>query len=199
MRAQHSCFGLEAPAVDGVFFALFPDEAAAANLARTAQQLCIRHRIGARTVAPERLHVSLFGLGKHAGLPPGLVTALIEIAEEIVIPPFDVVLDRAMSFIGRPRPLVLCGGEGIDRLMSFQRQLGGAIQDRGLGRVKMPYTPHITLLYDDRGIEAHAIEPVRWTVKEFVLVHSVLGRSRHIPLGRWPLRAPDVTTAPRLR
>ncbi|HKS63677.1 MAG TPA: 2'-5' RNA ligase family protein [Xanthobacteraceae bacterium] len=191
MRAQQSCFGFDAPAVDGLFFALFPDDAGAAALARTAQQLCIRHRIGARTIAPERLHVSLFGLGKHAGLPSGRIATLIEIAEAIAVSPFDVVFDRANSFAGRPRPLVLRGGEGMESLVAFQRRLGGAIQDRGLGRTKTPYTPHLTLMYDDRAIEEHAIEPVRWTVKEFVLVHSLLGRSRYIPLGRWPLRAPQ--------
>ena len=40
MRAEFSCFGSEAPATDGLFFALFPDKAAAAQLAKTAQQLC---------------------------------------------------------------------------------------------------------------------------------------------------------------
>lgn len=43
------------------------------------------------------------------------------------------------------------------------------------------------LLYDPQGIAEHAIEPIRWTAREFVLVHSLLGRSRHVPLGRWAL------------
>jgi 2'-5' RNA ligase len=46
----------------------------------------------------------------------------------------------------------------------------------------------VTLLYDERGIAEHAIEPVSWTVREFVLVHSLRGQSKYIPLGRWPLR-----------
>ena len=50
------------------------------------------------------------------------------------------------------------------------------------------WMPHITLLYDGRGIGEHVVEPVRWTVKELVLVHSLLGQSRYIPLGRWSLR-----------
>ena len=70
MRAEFSHFGFEAPAADGVFFALFPSEDAAAQLARTAQQLCIRHRLNGRVFAPERFHVSLLGFGAHAGLPP---------------------------------------------------------------------------------------------------------------------------------
>ena len=40
---------------------------------------------------------------------------------------------------------------------------------RGLGRAKPQYTPHVTMLYDERGIEDHAIEPVCWTVRDFAL------------------------------
>jgi 2'-5' RNA ligase len=31
------------------------------------------------------------------------------------------------------------------------------------------------------------IEPVEWTVREIVLVHSLLGRTEHRPLARWTL------------
>jgi 2'-5' RNA ligase len=31
------------------------------------------------------------------------------------------------------------------------------------------------------------IEPIRWTVRDFVLVHSLRGRTMHIPLERWRL------------
>jgi 2'-5' RNA ligase len=36
-------------------------------------------------------------------------------------------------------------------------------------------------------LEARAVEPIRWTVREFVLVHSLLGQTRHVPLARWSL------------
>lgn len=188
MWAQHSCFGFEAPATDGLFFALFPDEAAAEKLARTAQQLCIRHRLGGRAFAPERFHVSLLGFGAHAGLPQDLVAAAAEVAQTMALPPFDVTFDRAVSFLGKSRPLVLCSEDDVAELITLQRALGGEIHKRGLGRAKPQYTPHVTLLYDERAIEDHAIEPVCWTVREFVLVHSLRGLSQHIPLGRWPLR-----------
>jgi RNA 2',3'-cyclic 3'-phosphodiesterase len=188
MRAEHSCFGFEAPRTDSLFFALFPDATAAQQLERIAHQQCIRHRLRGRPLAAGRFHVSLLGFGKHAGLPRSLVAEAVETAATLAMPRFEVTFDRAMSFLGRPRPLVLCGGDGVAKLIAFQRTLGDAIQTRGLGRVKTQYTPHVTLLYDERGIERHAIEPVRWTVREFVLVHSLLGRTTHIPLGRWPLR-----------
>ena len=101
-----------------------------------------------------------------------------------------MTFDRAVSFLGRPRPLVLCSEDDIPELIALQRALGHAIQKQGLGRAKPQYTPHVTMLYDERAVEAHAIEPVRWTVREFVLVHSLRGKSQYDVLGRWPLGGP---------
>ena len=46
------------------------------------------------------------------------------------------------------------------------------------------------MLYDERAVEDHAIAPLRWTVRDFALVHSVRGQSQYNILGRWPLRDP---------
>ena len=55
----------------------------------------------------------------------------------------------------------------------------------GLARWTKPrYAPHVTLLYDDRRGAEQAVETIYWTADEFVLVHSLLGRTRHIPLNR---------------
>lgn len=185
MRAEHSCFGFAAPPVDGLFFALFPDRAAAQALSRTAQQLCVRHRLGGRLIATERLHVSLLGFGEHAGLPQRLVAAAVDAAASVAAPPFDVTFDRAVSFRGRPRPLVLGTSAGAAELFAFRQALCRAVE--GLGPVRRQYTPHVTLLYDERGIEEHTVEPVRWSVREFALVHSLRGKGRYVVLGRWPL------------
>jgi RNA 2',3'-cyclic 3'-phosphodiesterase len=59
----------------------------------------------------------------------------------------------------------------------------------GLGQWIRPLTaPHVTLMYADRRVDSEAIAPIGWTVTEFVLVHSLLGRSQYLALGRWPLR-----------
>jgi len=55
--------------------------------------------------------------------------------------------------------------------------------------VKSSYTPHVTLLYDSQRVVQQAVETVAWTVREFVLVHSLLGQTRHIALMRWSLSA----------
>ena len=60
----------------------------------------------------------------------------------------------------------------------------------GIGQSVTPgFTPHLTLLYGDRIVTERSIEPIRWTVRDFVLVQSLRGRgeSKHIHLARWPL------------
>jgi RNA 2',3'-cyclic 3'-phosphodiesterase len=67
--------------------------------------------------------------------------------------------------------------------------LGAALKRAGLGAATQgDFQPHVTLAYDKLRLKPFAVEPVSWTVREFVLVHSLLGRTTHIPLGRWPLR-----------
>ena len=63
----------------------------------------------------------------------------------------------------------------------------GGIEPQQSRPVASQVTPHVTLLYDDVLVEERAVEPIRWTVREFVLVHSLLGQTRHVPLARWPL------------
>jgi 2'-5' RNA ligase len=186
MRAESSCFGFTAPRADGLFFALFPDAPAAARLKTVAAQQCIRHRLTGRPIGAERFHVSLLGFGAHAGLPAGLIAALQKAAASVTVAPFEVTFDRALSFLGRPRPRVLCGDNA--ELIAFQRTLGRALERHGVARVKRQFMPHVTLLYDERDVDEDAIEPIRWSVREFVLVHSRRGQGEYVALARWPLR-----------
>ena len=113
-----------------------------------------------------------------------------ETAAAIRAAPFEVAFDCAMSFSGKSngRPLVLCSSKNLAALAAFQQTLSTAIRKAGLHQWVQPsFVPHVTLLYDGRRVPKQAIEPISWTVREFVLVHSLLGRSRHEPLARWPL------------
>ena len=193
MSAQLSLTGFDTVPrlTDGVFFAVFPGVGAATRIAQRARHL--RGELGLRgePFAMERLHVSLHHLGDYEGVPPGIVAAANEAAATVVMPRFDVAFNRAMSFSGRPAnlPFVLCGDDGVAGLMVLHQRLGTAMRNAGLWRWAKPhYAPHMTLLYDAGCVVEHAVETVRWTVREFVLVHSLHGRSQYVPLGRWPLR-----------
>ena len=175
---------------DRLFFAVFPDAGTAARISGLAQQLRGEHGLKGRALAPERFHVTLQFLGDHAGLPPDMVTSARGAAATVRMPAFDVSFDSVMSF-HRPgkRPFVMRGGAQLAALAGLQQALGASMRDAGLGRWVQPhFTPHLTLLYDTHPVERQAVEPISWTAREFVLMHSLIGKKTHLPLGRWPLQ-----------
>jgi 2'-5' RNA ligase len=178
------------PITDRLFFAIFPDPATSAGVARQAEALRAAHQLNGRPLAPERLHITLHHLGDHAGVRRDIVAMASEAAEALKSAPFDVVFDRAASFHnGGNNPFVLQGGEGLEALKAFQRDLGLAMARAGLGKlVDKSFTPHVTMLYDKRLVSEELITPIKWTVGGFTLIHSLLGRTEHIPLAHWTFR-----------
>lgn len=189
MSDQLSLFAAP-PVTDRLFFAVFPDPATAAAIAERAEGLRARHHLSGRPLSPDRFHITLHHLGDHAGLRRDIVTMASEAAETLTIPRFEVTFDRAASFHnGGNNPFVLQGGEGLEALKGFQRDLGLAMARAGIGRlVDKSFTPHVTLLYDRDLVAEEPLAPVTWTVGGFTLIHSLLGRTEHVPLARWVLR-----------
>ena len=198
MTLHFDLFGTTPPPkpTDRLFFALFPSEEAIPQIVKTSQQLRAEHGLTGKSLSNDRLHVTLHHVGDYAGgLPNGAVEAAQEAASKIELPAFDVTFDRAMSFLGRPKnkPFVLRGNEQADgclsALMAFQKEFYLAMCRAGLQglRANAKFSPHVTLMYDSQGVPEQAVEPIRWTAHDFVLVHSLLGQTKHIHLGRWPL------------
>jgi 2'-5' RNA ligase len=74
-------------------------------------------------------------------------------------------------------------------LTLLQQGLVAELRRAGL-RIKTRdhFTPHLTLLYASGTVAPRAVQPVSWVVREFVLVHSQIGRNLpYQVLGRWPL------------
>jgi RNA 2',3'-cyclic 3'-phosphodiesterase len=192
MDVQRSLPGIEAapPLTDGLFFAVFPDQNAARRIAQRARRLRTEHALADKLLRTERFHVTLHSLGRYTALPKDLVVLARMAAARVSMRPFDVEFNMAGSFTRKTRlnPFVLLGDDNLVSLHRLRDELGAALYSVGLrSRNDAPYTPHVTLLYDDPSIEKHAIEPVAWSVHEFVLIHSLLGQTRHVLLGRWPL------------
>jgi 2'-5' RNA ligase len=177
------------PFTDRLFFAIFPDAATADRIARAAGRLKTENGLRGRPLQAGRFHVTLHHVDDYHGLPEDVVSAVCRAAEAVRFAPFEVEFDRAVSFSGRPgnRPFVLRGGNGLAILEAFQSGLAQALIQARVGRKPGKFAPHMTLLYDNVVARERPIEPIRWTVGEFVLVHSLLGQTRHIPLARWPL------------
>jgi RNA 2',3'-cyclic 3'-phosphodiesterase len=160
--------GLAVQQLDGLFFSIFPDHAAAVRIANTAKHF---RRIWGLKGAPlltDRFHVTVQGLGSYDGLPRSVVAKAIEAGAAVTSRPFELAFDRVTSFAGSD-VLVLRGGDGVDGIVMFHHDLGVAMRMSGLNAGSQ-LTPHITLLYERRRVEAQFIEPIRWTVRDFVLV-----------------------------
>jgi 2'-5' RNA ligase len=132
----------------------------------------------------------LCNIGDYAGLTSEAAAAIDEAMATITMSPFLVAFDEAKSFNGgHKQPVVLVGDDGVAGLMLLQHELVAALDKAGIGqRKRRPYNPHVTLLYDDRRIPDQPVEAISWIVREVVLVCSLHGQGRHIPLARWRLR-----------
>lgn len=186
LRRRHGQVGpRRSPPTDRLFFAVLPDADTAEDIADRARRLRMSHGLTGKPLQKEHFHVTLFHAGDGFGFPSELVEVLAERAAKVVMPAFRVAFDRAMSF--RNGALVLSGDDSTIGLEVLQQRLSDVLDGRP--RPARSFTPHLTLLRDSQRVAAHPIEPISWTVREVVLVHSLLGRTTHRHLARLPLAA----------
>lgn len=171
-----------------IFFAVLPDEKVAARIRALAEELKAKHGFKANLILPEHLHVTLFHLGDWAALPEEIVNLASSAASQVRVPQFAVTFARAESFRNRTGvfPFVLTGG--AREWAALHEALAARLKDAGLGgAARGEFKPHVTLTYDEVRVKPTAIDPISWTVRDFVLIHSQLGKTTHGYLGRWPL------------
>lgn len=176
---------------DRIFFAALPDTATASRIHALAEEQQRLHDFGGTLILPEHLHVTLFHLGDWIELPSEIVARACEAAAQVEVRSFDVSFTRIESFRNRTGvyPFVLTGAAEAWR--PLRTALGAALKKTGLGGAVHEaddFRPHVTLLRDERHARPGAIEPIAWRVRDFVLIHSMLGKTTHVHLGRWPLR-----------
>jgi RNA 2',3'-cyclic 3'-phosphodiesterase len=180
-------FEAAAKPTDGLFFAIFPDDAAGRRIAQLARTLKSKYRLQGEPILPKRFHVSLYHLGDYFGLPQDAIARAEEAASAITLAPFEIGWDRVISFAGRNAdperdncPIVLRAADGVAELTALRQRLAAAMERAG---IKSPrntrFTPHITLLYDRPHEISVPVDSIRWTVRELVLVHSLLGKTRY--------------------
>jgi len=172
-----------------LFFATMPDPATAARIAEMAARFRSEMHVKARPLPTGHLHVTLHHLGDFAHLPQGIVAWACAAAASVDASAFDVTFDRLASFSGKPGnwPLVLTQSAGLDELTVFWQRLGDVLRGAGASASRARFTPHLTLMYGERRFDPRVIEPLTWTVREFVLIDSWLGKTRYDVKGRWPL------------
>lgn len=154
-----------------------------------ASEIQAANGIQAKLRPLEHLHISLQHIRDDKRLREKYVFAAKCAANSVSADAFDVCFDRIVTFPGgRPdrRATVLLGGS--TPLMDLQRRLGVALISNGL-RGTLSFNPHITLFYSSRPVVPQQIDPLRFTVRRFSLVHSERGLTKYNILESWLMQA----------
>lgn len=181
-------FDASRDAIHRLFFALWPDDDVRSAMAEQARAIEAACAPDGRPVASGRYHMTLQFLGSFRPLPAQVVDSAIATADSLRMPAFTLRLDRAGSF-ERSRVWWL-GCAPSPPLQSLHARLGMALAAAGLRPDASPYAPHVTLgRHPRRLVQARAIDPLSWPVRDFVLVDSAAGAPAYRIVRRWPLDA----------
>jgi RNA 2',3'-cyclic 3'-phosphodiesterase len=186
MLPQGSLPGFD-PAIptDRLYLAIFPDSGYAARFETFAARHMAARGMEGRPVEASRLHVTLFHLGDYTELPPGLADQAAGALAQLACEPFTIRFDQIGSFGHRQAhgDFVLSSSDGNEALHAMHKQLAAHLRAAALGaHAKGSFTPHMTLAYNKPATPFQQIEPVLWPAHEVVLIHSLLGKTRHIRL-----------------
>jgi 2'-5' RNA ligase len=188
---------------DGVsfFFAVLPDDQARTAIAGVSERFRKSHRVSGSAVGIDSLHLAICPMGKPARPLPSLEDALLAAAAEVHARAFDITLDTAMRFsVNDGRfPFVLCADSAsTESALKLRQALAEAQRRCGLPVTGVSsYLPHVTLLHG-HAIDAvrESIVPIRWAVREFVLVRCFFGQARQEVVERWSLEPAPVALLP---
>ncbi|MHA3792837.1 2'-5' RNA ligase family protein [Sphingomonas sp. YL-JM2C] len=164
-----------------LFFALKPSAEAVAEIAG------VRGGIGVAKshVFDHRLHLTLWSLDLPMTPTQGIVDALRCAAAKVGGPALRVALAEV---VGNGHVTCLKPGEPMPVLKTFQQKLQLAIADAGIWPNRgFRFEPHVTLAYGQAEGQRRPILPISWRAHDFVLIHSLVGLTEHVELGRWAL------------
>ncbi len=151
-----------------LFFALWPDDAVRAGLARWSREL---HALcGGRITPPEKLHVTLAFLG---GVEDARVAEVERAADEVAAPLASLVLDRPGYW--KHNRIAWAGASLVPpELSALVSGLREALAKSRIGFDAKPFVSHVTLLRDAREPRAiPELAPIEWRLAGFALVQSV--------------------------
>jgi RNA 2',3'-cyclic 3'-phosphodiesterase len=168
-----------------VFFALWPTAAERNRLA--AWQKPLKQLCGGRFMRSETLHNTLVFIG-DVGQPR--LEALQLAAQEVSGKAFGLCFDIA-HYWGHNHIVYAAPGEVPQQLAQLVEVLEQHLTMHRFKFDPREYKPHVTLLRNARWTDAPlpGMHPVRWQIKDFVLVQSVLqdGLASYRVLAKFPL------------
>lgn len=166
-----------------LFFALMPSEDIIPEIASVRGEL----GIAKSHVLDHRLHMTLWSLDLPMTPTQGIVEDLrrAAAAATVAAPALRLVLQE---LVGNGRVTCLKPGEPMPVLKAFQQKLQLAVADVRLWPNKgFRFDPHLTLAYGQEQGVRRPVWPISWRAEELVLIHSLVGLTEHVVLGRWTL------------
>ena len=172
-----------------IYFAWKPELDASNHAFSVANQQRAKHGLIAKA-SPDVFHATICPVGYSHLILDERIQAALKAAEAVMAKPFEVVFDRVRTYQNgqEKAPFVAYSADGLPKAELFRAALVAELRRAGFTFKKKLPDPHMTLLYDRIVVGQQEIDPIRWMVRDFVLIQSVYGQGRHIELGRWPLR-----------
>ncbi len=185
MHPKSSRFGKET-----LFFAILPDPEALQACLEIQARLQREYDGLLSPMAPERLHVSLYGVASAEKIKDEMIFAACQAASAVDACRFDLSFDHVASFRTSSRnAIVLSGNGGRELLRQLHIQIG--IEMHAIGcepHVKADFQPHATLFYADETVAKTTLAaPVVMPAREFVLLHKRPDEQAYAHVGSWPL------------
>lgn len=135
-------------------------------------------------VTNDRLHMTMGITGDFATFPQDVAERMTAIGDGLAGDRFVLAIDRLS---GSDRSIALRPGKRPPALSALQKQIDDLLRYWNLMRSGWSFNPHVTLGYRAGLSFLEPVTPLVWDVREIVLIHSLVGATRHVELGRWPL------------
>lgn len=175
----------------GLFFAIMVPHMERTLFVACLEEMRRTYSFRSQPIAPDRLHLSLFGVYRGDSLPEAAVNVAIAAGDAIQSEPLSIRFNSALTYRNRGfrKPLVLPAQEGTDAIEKLRFRIGSALSgllcsERYRHR---PIRPHITLIWDQTMVPERPVTPIAIKIREFALVHSHIGKSKYDIVKRWPL------------
>ncbi|MES2661025.1 MAG: 2'-5' RNA ligase family protein [Verrucomicrobiota bacterium] len=178
---------------DNLFVALLPPLSIAEDSRDRGLELEGRHCLRGNRRPTSHSHLTLFHVGNFFGLPIDIVEASRRAcsAAAALSQAFAFELDQAACFGSgwKNTPLVLKRQERHFQMDRLHERVVIQFHRQGISHRKKSkkFEPHITLSYLNGTFPTESIDPVGWMVRDLVLIHSLVGQTKYIELGRWKL------------
>lgn len=165
-----------------LFFALKPSPV----IARQTDHFVEKLGSGERRIRPDHQHVTLAVTADYVEYPYAVIKTLLRVGTTVIAEPFDMRLDR-LGFSNRSA--ALRPSRSVPLLNELQRSIISAMQGAGVAlRPGWSFSPHQTLFYREGPPAQQSVDGFIWSIDQFVLVCSHVGRTRHDILGSWMLK-----------